>query len=240
MTALWLFPTVSTIVAASTGSLLADILPNPSHALITLLTSYILWGTGVPLALSTLVIYFQRLTVYHLPPSEVIVSVFLPLGLLGQAPYGIMQLGHVALRVLPETKTLHPLAGPVFYIVGFLAGLILWGFGLIWFFFALASISRSKFPFNMGWWGFTFPLGVYAAATVTIGKELPSKFFSVLGTVLSVAVVILWCVVTVGTVRKTLTGEFFLAPCLTQLPEDVKADMKKKLQRKKKGGKEKV
>ena len=43
--------------------------------------------------------------------------------------------------------------------------------------------SRSKFPFNMGWWGFTFPLGVFTVSTTTIGKEMPSKFFEVLGTV---------------------------------------------------------
>lgn len=54
------------------------------HALWTLTVSYILWGTGVPLAMFTLVLYFQRLTVYKLPPREVIVSVFLPLGPLGQ------------------------------------------------------------------------------------------------------------------------------------------------------------
>lgn len=29
---------------------------------------------------------------------------------------------------------------------------------------------------------FTFPLGVFTVATTTIGKEMPSSFFSVLGT----------------------------------------------------------
>lgn len=61
--------------------------------------------------------------------------------------------------------------------------LIMWGFGIVWLFFALASIGRSKFPFNMGWWGFTFPLGVFAISTSTLGKETPSTFLSVLGTV---------------------------------------------------------
>lgn len=37
----------------------------------------------------------------------------------------------------------------------------------------------------MGWWGFTFPLGVLTVATTTIGVEMPSKFFLVLGTVSS-------------------------------------------------------
>lgn len=186
MTAAWLLPVVSTIVAAASGAIIADVLPNPHHALWTLMVSYVLWGTGVPLAMAILVIYFQRLTVHKLPPREMIVSVFLPLGPLGQGGFAIMELGVVAMKIFPVTSTLSARttsAGDILYVVGFLIALIMWGFALVWFFFALASISRSKFPFNIGWWGFTFPIGVFAVSTVQIGKEMPSKFFDVLGTV---------------------------------------------------------
>ena len=186
MTAAWLLPIVATVVAAASGGIVAEVLPNPHHALWTVITSYILWGTGVPLAMVVLVIYFQRLTVHKLPPREVIVSVFLPLGPLGQGGFGIMQLGKVALKIFPETRTLDTAAGKageILYVVGWLMALIMWGFGIVWLFFALASISRSKFPFNMGWWGFTFPLGVFTVSTTTLGKEIPSTFFDVLGTV---------------------------------------------------------
>jgi tellurite resistance protein TehA-like permease len=91
VTAAWLLPIVAPIVAAGSGSVVAEVLPNPQHALWTIIVSYILWGTGVPLAMAVLVIYFQRLTIHHLPPREVIVSVFLPLGPLGQGGFGIMQ-----------------------------------------------------------------------------------------------------------------------------------------------------
>ena len=186
MTAAWLLPIVATIVAAASGGIVAEVLPNPHHALWTIILSYILWGTGVPLAMAVLVIYFQRLTVHKLPPREVIVSVFLPLGPLGQGGFGIMQLGKVAFHIFPETHTLDLAggnAGEILYVMGWLIALIMWGFGIVWLFFALASISRSKFPFNMGWWGFTFPLGVFTISTTTLGKEIPSMFFDVLGTV---------------------------------------------------------
>jgi hypothetical protein len=39
----------------------------------------------------------------------------------------------------------------------------------------------------MGWWGFTFPIGVFAMATVSIGEELPSEYFKIMGTVRKVA-----------------------------------------------------
>ena len=94
-----------------------------------------------------------------------------------------MQLGTVAMKTFPKTGTLIPHAGEIFYVVGVLIALVMWGFGLVWLFFALASITQSSFPFNMGWWGFTFPIGVYALATNQFGKQIPSKFFSILGTV---------------------------------------------------------
>jgi len=186
MTAAWLLPIVSTIVAAASGGIVANVLPNPEHALMTVIISYVLWGTGIPLAMGILVIYFQRLTLHALPPREVIVSVFLPLGPLGQGGFAIMQLGKVAMEVFPKTGTLgesQTRPGDILYILGVAVALIMWGFGLVWGFFALASISRSKFPFNMGWWGFTFPLGVFTVSTTTLGEELGLEGFKVLGTV---------------------------------------------------------
>ena len=51
-------------------------------------------------------------------------------------------------------------AGEIFYTVGFLVGLILWGFAIVWLVVAVAMIATSGgFPFNMGWWGFIFPVG---------------------------------------------------------------------------------
>jgi len=216
MTAAWLLPIVSTIVASATGGIVADVLPNPQHALMTLVVSYILWGTGIPLAMIVLTIYFHRLVIYKLPPREVIVSVFLPLGPLGQGGFAVMQLGTVAMKVLPVTQSLIPQAGPILYVLGFGIALVMWGFGLVWLFFAVASISRSRFPFNMGWWGFTFPLGVFTVSTVTMGKELPSLFFRVLGTIFSLSVLLLWLVVSAGTIRGAWNGRLLFAPCAAE------------------------
>jgi tellurite resistance protein TehA-like permease len=183
MTAAWLLPIVSCIVAAASGGVVASVLPDPNHALITIITSYVLWSMGMPLALFVMVIYLHRVIVHGIPPKAVIVSVFLPLGPMGQGGYGAMKLGIQASKVFPATKALHPMAGDVIYMIGWMTAMVLWGFGLVWLFFAVASVSCSKFPFNLSWWGFTFPIGVFAMSTITIGQELPSAFFKVLGTV---------------------------------------------------------
>jgi tellurite resistance protein TehA-like permease len=87
ITAVQLLPIAATIVAAGTGAEVAEILPNPQHALGTLMVCYVLWGMGVPLAMMILVMYYHRLAVHKLPPREVIVSCFLPLGPLGFGGY---------------------------------------------------------------------------------------------------------------------------------------------------------
>jgi tellurite resistance protein TehA-like permease len=182
--AVQLLPVVAPIVACGTGAKIAKILPNLDHALGTTVTCYILWGMSVPLAMMILVIYYHRLALHKLPAREVIVSCFLPLGPLGFGGFSIMLLGSVARTLFPETGFLHPAAGDTVYILGFFLALLMWGFGLVWLIFALATIWKSRpFPFNMGWWGFTFPLGVYSASTIQLGTEMPSIVFRVLGTV---------------------------------------------------------
>ncbi|KAK5107700.1 hypothetical protein LTR62_000894 [Meristemomyces frigidus] len=217
ITAAWLLPIVSTIVAAASGGIVASIIPSQREAFITIITSYVLWGTGIPLAMCVLVIYFLRLTLEHLPAKEAIVSTFLPLGPLGQGGFAIMQLGKVARTLFKESHALPAVAnaGDMLYTIGFFIAIIMWGFGLVWLFFAMATISRTnRFPFNMGWWGFTFPLGVFTTSTTLLAEEIPSAFFRVIGTGFSLAVALFWIVVTCGTLQRAWTGEIFFAPCL--------------------------
>ena len=222
ITAAQLLPISATTVAAGTGAEISRVLPNQEKALVTLIICYVMWGMSVPLAMSVLVMYYQRLALHKLPPREVIVSSFLPLSPLGMGGYTIMYLGSVAHTVFPQTQFFEilPMAGEVVHIMGIFIALVMWGFGLTWLCFALATIYKSRpFPFNMGWWGFTFPLGVFTISTIEFGHQMPSRFFKVLGTVFSVAVILLWCVVTIGTIRGVIDGRLFEAPCLVNLPK---------------------
>lgn len=105
-----------------------------------------------------------------------------------------MYLGKMARHIFPVTGTLDPMTGTVMYILGFFVAMIMWGFGLVWFVIALATLYKSRpIPFNMGWWGFTFPLGVYAASTIQLGNEMPSEFFKIVGTVCKSIAVLYGC-----------------------------------------------
>ncbi|KAJ4414752.1 Plasma membrane sulfite pump involved in sulfite metabolism [Gnomoniopsis sp. IMI 355080] len=223
ITAAQLLPIAATIVASGVGAQVAELLMRIGyldHALGTLVTTYVMWGMSMPFAMIVLVLYYQRLALHKLPPPEIIVSSFLPLGPLGMGGRTIFYAGKVARELLPQVEFLSDvaIAGDVLYVMGMLASLVMWGFGIVWMIFALATIWSSRpFPFNMGWWGFTFPLGVFATSTVLFGVEMPSMFFKVLGTMFSVAVIMLWCVVAIGTAKGAWTGKLFYAPCLKSL-----------------------
>lgn len=80
---LWLLPIVSAPVAATSAAIIIPYLSD-YHAYITLLVGYALWGFGVLLASMILMLYLQRLIFHHLPPKQLIVSIWLPIGYLGQ------------------------------------------------------------------------------------------------------------------------------------------------------------
>ncbi|KAI1296030.1 sulfite efflux pump SSU1 [Xylaria venustula] len=208
MTAGWLLPIVAPIVAAATGSAVASVL-DPSRALVVILTSYAILGTGLPTALAVIVIYLMRLTTKKLPPAEHMISTFLPLGPLGQGGFAAQKLGEQALRVFPITHTLSKIgqAGEILYAIGFLTAIILWGFGLVWLFFAVLSVTRQRVPFSLGWWALTFPLGVFATSTLTMGTNLPSVAFQTFGTIFGVVVMLCWLLVASSIGYRVASGK---------------------------------
>ena len=77
----------------------------------------------------------------------------------------IITLGKLAKHLFPLVHAIphvpRTFAGDVFYVVGVMVGLILWGFAVVWFVVAAIMIAiAGGFPFNMGWWGFIFPVGM--------------------------------------------------------------------------------
>ena len=74
----------------------------------------------------------------------------------------LIALGKVARHSFSITHTIPHVAdaGNIFYLVGLVVGIIMWGFAVVWFIVAVVMIITAfPFPFNMGWWGFVFPPG---------------------------------------------------------------------------------
>ena len=223
MTAAWLLPIAPAIVCAASGGQVASVL-SVSNAQITLLISYVLWGIGMSLAILVMAFYFHRPAIHKLPNAEVIVSAFLPLATCGQGSSGIIQIGKVGKKVFMDTKFAGvPNGGDIILVISTVVGLIVWGLGLWWFVHGITSVlSRmltARLKFNMGFWGFVFPLGVFVAATTALGHTIPSGFFSILSEVLLVLLSCLYIIVTLYTVFGLLglfrQEKLLVAPCLS-------------------------
>ncbi|MDB6146047.1 MAG: C4-dicarboxylate transporter [Pseudomonas sp.] len=218
MTAVWLLPVVAAEVAASSGGLLAPYLVDASAQFNMLITSYVLWAFSVPVAFSLLTILLLRMALHKLPPADMASSTWLALGPIGTGSLGLLVLGADA----PAIFAAHgmPGLGEIANGIGLVAGITLWGFGLWWLLTAVLitlRYLRGGIPFNLGWWGFTFPIGVYASVTLKLAERLQLSFFSVFGTLLVLCLALLWCVVMTRTLRGSYKGELFVSPCIAGL-----------------------
>ncbi|WP_025127043.1 TDT family transporter [Pseudomonas sp. PH1b] len=218
MTAVWLLPVVAAEVAAASGGLLAPHLQDAHGQLVMLSTSYVLWAFSLPVAFSILTILLLRMALHKLPHESMAASSWLALGPIGTGALGMLVLGADAPAIFAANGL--PGMGEIAAGLGLVAGLTLWGFGLWWMLMAVLitlRYLREGIPFNLGWWGFTFPLGVYSLATLKLGSILHLGFFSVFGAVLVAALAVLWLIVAKRTVQGAYKGELFVSPCIAGL-----------------------
>ena len=215
MTAVWLLPVVAAEVAAASAAQIIPHLADPQSALRMLMLGYALWAFSVPLALSILVVLVLRLILHKLPHKDMAASGWLALGPIGTGALGLLLLGQDAPSVFAAVGM--PTIGTVAQGIGVIGGTVLWGYGVWWLALAMmvtARYLRDGMPFNIGWWGFTFPLGVYAVATLTLARQTHLAFLADIGAVLVGLLVLLWSIVFTRTALGAWSGQLFFAPCL--------------------------
>ncbi|MFW1889609.1 TDT family transporter [Acinetobacter johnsonii] len=215
MTAVWLLPIVACEVAASSGGLLLGHLPADTHAVAILLGSYLLWGVSVLPAFAILTILMLRLVLHKLPEKELAVSSWLALGPIGTAALALLVLGHQAPMLMASLGLAQ--LGQLFQQAGILASLILLGFGLWWLGIAVLTTlhhAKQDLPFNLGWWGLTFPLGVYTLAILTLAQQLNLAFLYAVGYAFAAILMLLWSLVATKTAQGFYQGHLFFSPCL--------------------------
>lgn len=218
MTAVWLLPVVAAEVAAASGGLLAPHLVDGHSQFLMLVTSYVLWAFSLPVAFSILTILLLRMALHKLPPSSMAASSWLALGPIGTGALGMLLLGADAPAIFAANGL--PGIGEMAAGLGLIGAILLWGFGLWWMLIALlitVRYLRAGIPFNLGWWGFIFPLGVYALATLKLASTLQLTFFTVFGCVLVALLAVMWLIVARRTVQGAWSGELFVSPCLAGL-----------------------
>lgn len=121
---------------------------------------------GLGLAFMILTMYLLRLIVYGLPPGASILSVFIPLGPMGQGGFSILLLGqgykslfplsHSNSQVLSNSAT-----GETINVVCICLAIVLWSLASMWLSYALLALLEvlptTRFPFKLPFWGLIFP-----------------------------------------------------------------------------------
>ncbi len=215
MTAVWLLPIVASEVAAVSGGLLLPHIADAQTQLTVLMTSLVLWACSVPLAMSVLVILFLRMAVHKLPHVNMAASSWLALGPIGTGVLGLLVMSQTGPAVLSANGLAS--VAPAFGGASFLGAILLWGYGIWWLATAVLitlRYLREGLPFNIGWWGYTFPLGVFAVATLRLSTMVPMSSIAIFGAVLVTALVCMWLLVAAKTIKGTLDGSLFVSPCL--------------------------
>ena len=220
MTAMWLLPIVACEVAAASGGLLLVHLDIGQHAVGILFASYMLWGMSVLPAFAILSILMLRLALHQLPSKELAITGWLALGPIGTGALALLVLGNQAPQVLAIIQ-LESL-GLFFQNAGILASFILLGFGIWWFAIAVLTTLKhatTDLPFNLGWWGLTFPLGVFTLAILNLGRQIHVTFIIDIGLAFATILILLWTMVMAKTLQGMYQGHLFFSPCLKVLLE---------------------
>ena len=214
LTAVWLLPIVAPEVAAASAGVLAPHLA-PEAARLVLVTGYLLWGVSLSLAFSLITLVLLRLALHKLPGSEFAATSWLPVGPLATGCLGLLSLG----KAMPAAFAGTALAGVAELArdVGLIGSLLLWGAAFWWLVMALFCTRRhlrQDMRFNLGWWGFTFPLAVFTLATFELQRRTDIAFFGPVGGALALGLALIWLQVMARTLAGLWHGELFQAPCL--------------------------
>lgn len=215
MTAVWLLPIVACEVAATSGGLLLGHIDATQQVVGILFGSYMLWGISVLPAFAILTILMLRLALHQLPSKELAISSWLALGPIGTGALALLVLGEQAPQVLSVIGM--ESLGLFAQQAGLIASLILIGFGLWWLGIAVLTTlkhAQRDLPFNLGWWGLTFPLGVFTLAILNLAHQTHLHFIYVFGYAFATALVMLWIIVASKTFKGFYQGHLIFSPCL--------------------------
>ncbi len=168
MTATWLLPIIPLIVSSSTGGLLAAPLLqfSTSKSLVTLVFATVSVIMGLTLAFMMLTLYFLRLVLHGIPRSGGVVSVYIPLGPVGQGGYSILLLGSGYNAVLPlhygnSTVLRWETVGQIVSVATLAIAVVLWVMGTLWLIYGLMATAdvlwNDHVHFKQAFWSLIFP-----------------------------------------------------------------------------------
>lgn len=198
----WFIPPVAAVIVPV---VLAAIAPRVSPADLPGLVAagYAALGIGLLLFVVVFALLYGRLVMHPLPAAPLAPSLWIALGPAGVGALAMLRLAAAAGPAWAD-------AAPAVGHASAMAATAIWGFGLWWLVLAAIVLAvyrrRGAIPFSVGWWGFTFPLGAFDAATLAIARTWKADWIEALGVLLFALLLVFWAAVAAQTLRAVRTG----------------------------------
>ncbi|SCU87964.1 LAFA_0E09890g1_1 [Lachancea sp. 'fantastica'] len=212
-----LLPIVTLVVVASSSGIFTmshQFVESTSRnvQLLTLGVTALIWFNALLLVVLVLSTYIWSLYVNKIPAMEIIFSMFLVVGPMGQGAYGILLFTDNIKRYIELYYPFSVADGEAYFasmavkwafkVCGIVLALLLVANGIFFTFVAFAGIASYSYTlrashtgprittFHKGWWAMTFPMGTMALGTkelyVQYAPYVPISAFRVLSAIFSV------------------------------------------------------
>ena len=241
VTGVWLLTFIPPIVISATGATVASYL-SPPASIAVLLVSFMMWSLGLGMSYIVTAVYFWRIIKCKLPAGQAIISCFVPVGPLGMGAFAIQNLAvglsrfvskneFTLARAPQPTSTVQVTAAIAegIHWIGVIVAFAL--LGLATFFLVEAIFSAwVKFPrsFNIGFWAFVFPCGVYSNALCRLSTDIRNDGLKGFAATCVVATVLLWVGCMLATMYRGIwLGKLFYAPGLQGWAEEQLLDQRR-------------
>lgn len=197
----WFIPPVGLIVIPVAGGLLINEFSGFLQEFIIFI-NYFSWGSGFFIYLSLLAICMYRFILHHPLPNNLVPTMWITLGPIGA--------GILSLLSLVQNSSFISIQEPFNVFT-----LLFWGFGIWWAFIAifitLHYIRKVNLPYTLSWWAFTFPLGVYVAASYKVSELFDLSLVGYIGFALYILLFAIWTITLINTLKNTYSGKLFKA-----------------------------
>ena len=192
-------PAVGLVVIPVAGGPLLELQAGAVREL-ALLANLLGLGAGLMMYLGLLGLTLQRKLL-----AKPAVGMLTPTAWIHLAPLGVIPVS--LLNVLDQLPFEVPHA-PFLFI-----SLMLWGFGVWWLVMAslltLAARRAGQMPFALSWWGFTFPLGAFVAASLCLSPLTGIAAVDTVGVACWLLLAAIWSVTLTRTLRGVASGAIF-------------------------------
>ncbi|MBB2909713.1 tellurite resistance protein TehA-like permease [Streptosporangium becharense] len=182
----WLMPVVPPMVASTCGAYLVPYAGSLRTTLVVI--CYALFGLSLLAVVPILIGLVRRIRKHGPGSAQLVPTLFIVLGPLGQSVTAVNQLG----RTAPELAAF-----------GIWYGVPVWTLAMIWLavamFFLFRTARSDGLPFAMTWWSFTFPIGTCVTGTAALSVQLGSEPFGWVELGLYALLVSAWATVAIRT-----------------------------------------